>query len=162
MGKIRKNANTSLSSIKSEVELSKRELAKQDPEKSTAEHCVRESVRVLIDKEAVLDRAQILHHSARISGGQHDLKSLSDAIDRVAERIGATPKGRELYTTQEMRQLEQRAISDELKWALRDREVFGDERRFDALTTVLLKIEHLRNALADVPQMRELRASSRQ
>jgi len=58
-----------------------------------------------------------------------------------------------------MRQLEQRAISDELKWALRDREVFGDERRFDALTTVLLKIEHLRNALADVPQMRELRAS---
>lgn len=64
-----------------------------------------------------------------------------------------------LFTPEEMRQLEQRAISDELKWALRDREVFGDERRFDALTTVLLKIEHLRNALADVPQMRELRAS---
>lgn len=71
------------------------------------------------------------------------------------ENAAAVP----LFTQGEMLQLEQRAVGDELKWALRDREVFGDERRFDALTKVLLKMAHLREALADLPQMHELRAS---
>ena len=64
-----------------------------------------------------------------------------------------------LFSERDMRQLEQRAISEELKWALRDRDVFGDGRRFIALTKVLRKIERLRENLAAVPLTDALRFS---
>jgi len=108
-------AGTSLEQIREGVEAAKQqpEQAKQgqeQPEKPTAEWAVTEAARVLTDKEAVIDRSQLLQTAARISGGQHDVKALSAAIDSQTERIGATEKGRELYTTQEMRALEARNV----------------------------------------------------
>lgn len=107
------SVGTSLEQIRAGVEAAKQqpEQAKpEQPEKPTAEWAVSEASRVLTDKEAVIDRAALLQTAARISGGQHDVKALSGAIDKQTERIGATEKGRELYTTQEMRALEARNV----------------------------------------------------
>lgn len=108
-------AGTSLEQIREGVEAAKQQpeqikQGQETTEKPTAEWAVSEAARVLTDKEAVIDRSQLLQTAARISGGQHDVKALSEAIDSQAERIGATEKGRELYTTQEMRALEARNI----------------------------------------------------
>lgn len=53
-----------------------------------------------------------------------------------------------LFTVIEMRQLEQQALAEELKWAIRERDIFGDARRFDTLTKVLKKMDILRAQLA--------------
>ena len=72
------------------------------------------AVRELTESEAVLDRAQILDEAVRISGGAHTLPELNAAIDGGTPgvlRLGQDAKGRERYTTIEMRELESRNLS---------------------------------------------------
>jgi hypothetical protein len=46
----------------------------------TAANTVKAAAEFLTDKEAVIDRSQLLATAARISGGQHSIDSLSRAI----------------------------------------------------------------------------------
>ena len=77
-----------------------------DSNKPTAEAVVAEAARIQAQSEAVLDRSQILQTAARISGGRHDVKSLSSAVETQAERLGEDDKGRQKYTTSEIRGIE--------------------------------------------------------
>jgi conjugative relaxase-like TrwC/TraI family protein len=90
---------------------------------TTPEQVVNEAARYLTDKEAIMDRSTLLQTAARISGGQHQSKDLNSVIETQTERIGQDLKGRELYTTQEMREVEQRNV-----------EVLGQLKEFKSLT----------------------------
>ena len=70
---------------------------------------VRLAAESLTDKEAVLDRARFLDEAVRISGGCHRIRELSQAIEEGAtgvERLGQDYRGREFFSTREMRHLE--------------------------------------------------------
>jgi len=89
----------------------------RDPEVATPQYPAAEVVRLaaqrLVDREAVLDRARLLDQAVLVSGGQHGLDDLNRAIDGGADgvqRLGADNRGREYYTTQEMRSLEARNL----------------------------------------------------
>lgn len=93
-------------------------------EKETAAEIVGKAASYLTENEAVIDRAKLLDTAAQISGGQHSVSDLNAAIDGKAEgieRLGADARGREHYTTADMRQLEARnletvkALSDTFK-----------------------------------------------
>ena len=63
----------------------------------------------LADKEAVIDRARLLDQAVLISGGGHEIEELNFAVDGGAEgvlRLGPNGKGREYYTTADIRQIE--------------------------------------------------------
>lgn len=79
-------------------------------EKFTADWAVKEAARILTDKEAVIDRAALMQTAARIDGGKHDIKELSAAVESQTVSMGQTERGRELYTTQEMKELETRNV----------------------------------------------------
>jgi len=81
-----------------------REQQAQQEEK--AENIVNEAARILTDKEAVIDRSQLVKTAAQISGGQHSINDLSAAIDKHAVRLGQDGQGREHYTSREMQNLE--------------------------------------------------------
>lgn len=118
-------AGTSLEQINADVEVAKQTKLSQEqkpeqhqqerqhnpqPEKITANQVVKEAARILTDKEAVIDRSALMQTAARISGGQHEVRELSKAIESQTERMGQDFKGREKYTTQEMRELEARNV----------------------------------------------------
>lgn len=74
-----------------------------------AKDVVRLAAEALTDKEAVLDRARFLDEAVRISGGCHRIRELNASIERGApgvERLGQDFRGREFFTTREMRRLE--------------------------------------------------------
>lgn len=63
----------------------------------------------LADKEAVIDRARLLDQAVLISGGGHDIEELNLAVDggaKVVLRLGPNGKGREYYTTADIRDIE--------------------------------------------------------
>jgi conjugative relaxase-like TrwC/TraI family protein len=101
-------AGTSLEAIKAGVEAGKS--PEKKPESLTAEKAVIEAARILTDKEAVIDRAQLMQTAGRISGGQHDIKSLSEAIDKNVVSLGQDAKGREFHTTAEIREIEHKNL----------------------------------------------------
>jgi len=71
------------------------------------------AARNLTDREAVLDRARLLDQAVRISGGRHEVRELDAALDGGAAgvlRLGRNPRGREFYTTHQMRELEARNL----------------------------------------------------
>ena len=55
-----------------------------------------------------MNRSQLLSTAVKISGGQHSILSLNQAIEAETERLGQDKKGREHYTTSDMRKLEAR------------------------------------------------------
>jgi hypothetical protein len=82
------------------------------PEYSAPE-VVRLAAARLTEREAVLGRARLLDQSVLASGGRHGVRELNLAIDGGAEevqRLGEDAKGREYYTTVEMRRLEARNL----------------------------------------------------
>jgi conjugative relaxase-like TrwC/TraI family protein len=83
------------------------------PEKITAAEVVKAAAEHLNDKEAVFDRAAVMKAAAQLSGGQHNLKELNQAIESQADtgvvRMGAE-KGREFYSTEQMKALELRNV----------------------------------------------------
>ena len=100
----------------SSVELVKRELEQgrtpplSGPDRGPdAPRVVELAVRDLAEREAVLDRARVLDQAVRISGGGHTLPELNAAMDGGTPgllRLGQDARGRELYTTAEMQELE--------------------------------------------------------
>lgn len=117
-GASREEVRTSLEASR-EQNLETRQL--QPPEKGKdAGEVTKQAAGILTDKEAVMDRAQLIKTAAQISGGQHTLKELNAAIDGAGgkengiERLGQAPHGRqagkEFYTTTEIRELEARNI----------------------------------------------------
>ncbi|WP_281184748.1 MobF family relaxase [Trichlorobacter lovleyi] len=104
-------AGTSIEKVKGEIEAAKQQpQVAQQQDKLTPEQAVKEAARILTDKEAVIDRAALLQTAARIDGGQHDIKTLSAAVESQTVSLGQTERGRELYTTQEMKELEARNV----------------------------------------------------
>lgn len=99
-------AGTSALQVKNGVEAS-RSKDNSSPEK-TADQVVADAARFLSDKEAIIDRAALVQTAARISGGQHQVKDLNAAVETQTERVGQDLKGRELYTTKEIREVEKR------------------------------------------------------
>ena len=87
-------AGISLEAIKADVEASR--TIEKKTESLTAEKAVSEAARILTDNEAVIDRVQLMQTSARVSGGQHDIKTLSEAIDKNTVSLGQDTKGCEL------------------------------------------------------------------
>lgn len=78
-----------------------------------ASHVVELAVRDLTEREAVLDRARLLDQAVLISGGEHSVAELNLAIDGgtpEVRRLGRDARGRELYTTREMLELESRNL----------------------------------------------------
>ncbi len=125
-------------------------------EKLTAEWATKEAARILTDKEAVIDRASLMQTAARIDGGKHDIKELSAAVDSQIERLGQTDKGRELYTTQDMRELEARNVESlkslgEFKSVTSKEEVNGYLDKLEKTEGIKLsegQREHVLNELA--------------
>jgi conjugative relaxase-like TrwC/TraI family protein len=71
------------------------------------------AVRDLTGREALLKRAELLDQAVRISGGEHSLRELSAGIEAGTDgllRLGQDARGREIYTTREMRELETRNL----------------------------------------------------
>lgn len=75
-------------------------------EKVDAKDVINEAARILTDKEAVIDRAEMVKVAAQISGGKHSINELTDAIDKHTVRLGQDKWGREHYTTRDMIRLE--------------------------------------------------------
>ncbi len=74
---------------------------------------IERAVRELTEREAVLDRARVLDEAVRISGGGHTVPELNQALDGGTPgvlRLGRDARGREYYTTLEMRDLERRNL----------------------------------------------------
>ncbi|GFO62684.1 relaxase domain-containing protein [Geomonas paludis] len=74
---------------------------------------IERAVRELTEREAVLDRARVLDEAVRISGGAHTIPELNQALDGGTPEVlplGRDAKGREYYTTLEMRDLERRNL----------------------------------------------------
>lgn len=74
---------------------------------------IERAVRELAEREAVLDRARLLDEAVRISGGAHTVSELNQALDGGTPevlRLGRDARGRESYTTLEMRDLERRNL----------------------------------------------------
>lgn len=77
---------------------------------------VRLAAKYLTEKEAVIDRAELLKTAVQISGGKHGIAELDRALDgwvgrtNGIERLGRESRGRqagrELYSTGQMRELE--------------------------------------------------------
>jgi conjugative relaxase-like TrwC/TraI family protein len=90
------------------------------PAEKTPDRVVRLASTYLTDREAVIDRAELLKAAAQTSGGKHSLAELNAAVDGRAgrrngiERIGRETHGwhagKEYYSTREMRELEARNI----------------------------------------------------
>ena len=90
------------------------------PEEKTPDKVVRLAATYLTDREAVIDRAELLKTAAQTSGGKHSLAELNAAVDGRAgrrngiERMGRETHGwqagKEFYSTREMRELEARNI----------------------------------------------------
>lgn len=98
---------TTMSEVKHELEKS-RTFAPPAPEYSAPEVVLLAADR-LADKEAVIDRARLLDQAVLISGGGHEIGALNRAVDGGAKgvlRLGANGKGREYYTTSEIREVE--------------------------------------------------------
>lgn len=97
------------SSLQVRLELEQTRLKSQILPGQEAPEVVRLAAEALTDKEAVLDRARFLDEAARISGGHHGIRELNRAIETGTpgvERLGQDYRGRELFTTREMRRLE--------------------------------------------------------
>lgn len=78
-----------------------------------ASRVVELAVRDLTEREAVLDRARLLDQAVLVSGGEHSVAELNLAIDGGTpdvQRLGRDARGRELYTTREMLELESRNL----------------------------------------------------
>lgn len=78
-----------------------------------ASRVVEPAVRDLTEREAVLDRARLLDQAVLISGGEHSVAELNQAIDGGTpdvHRFGHDARGREFYTTREMLELESRNL----------------------------------------------------
>ncbi|WP_224961762.1 MobF family relaxase [Geomonas subterranea] len=74
---------------------------------------IERAVRELTEREAVLDRARVLDEAVRVSGGAHMIQQLNQALDGGTPevlRLGRDARGREYYTTMEMRDLERRNL----------------------------------------------------
>lgn len=104
-------AGSSPEKVKESVEAARQQNIQKQREQQArqeekAESVVNEATRILTDKEAVIDRSQLMRTSAQISGGKHSIDELSDAIDKHAVRLGQDEWGREHYTTQDIRTLE--------------------------------------------------------
>ncbi|GFO63161.1 MobF family relaxase [Geomonas paludis] len=98
---------TTMPEVKHELEMS-RTFDPPVPEYSAPEVVLLAADR-LVDKEAVIDRARLLDQAVLISGGQHDIGELNGAVDGGAKgvlRLGPNGKGREYYTTSEIRDVE--------------------------------------------------------
>jgi len=67
----------------------------------------------MTETEAVADRKNLLDNVVTVAGGVYDLPTLEHAVDSTAgvERMGQGPKGREYYTTSDMRELEARNLA---------------------------------------------------
>lgn len=79
----------------------------------SAAEVTQQAAAVLVETEAVMDRAALLNAAAKISGGRHSIADLNQAIDggvQDVERMGQDARGREHYTTTAMRQLEARNL----------------------------------------------------
>jgi len=109
-----RDAGTSAGQVKEAIETARQtELNHGAAPQKTAAEVVKDAAEYLTDKEAVMDRAALMHASAKISGGQHSLEDLTKAVDSTSEtgviRMGAE-KGREFYTTESMKALEARNL----------------------------------------------------
>ncbi len=98
---------TTMTEVKHELEMS-RTFDRPVPEYPAHEVVLLAADR-LVDKEAVIDRARLLDQAVLISGGGHEVGELNLAIDGGAKgvlRLGANGKGREYYTTADIRDIE--------------------------------------------------------
>lgn len=106
------NAGTSREAIRASIE--NHRLKENNLSARGSLEIVGAAAAYLTETEAVIDRAVLLATAAKISGGQHSVAALSVAIDLHSAtgivKIG-TEKGRQYYSTAEMRQLESRNIS---------------------------------------------------
>jgi conjugative relaxase-like TrwC/TraI family protein len=96
--------------VRSELERS-REIAwePKPPPDHTPSQVVELAARELTEREAVIERAELLDQAARISGTRHGLRELEAAIDAGADGVlglGRDRRGREYYTTAAMLKLE--------------------------------------------------------
>lgn len=107
---------TSRTEVKTTIEQAAKERLQQEKVEGktpTAVEIVQLAAGILTDKEAVLDRAKLLDQAVQISGGEHSAKDLNSALDGQADgvhRLGQDIKGREFYSTAEMRVLEARNV----------------------------------------------------
>jgi conjugative relaxase-like TrwC/TraI family protein len=105
---------SSMERVKRELEESRAPyLARERPLPEPAARVVELAAHDLTNREAVLKRARLLDRAVQLSGGRHGVGELDAAIDGGAEgvlRLGQNAKGREFYTTREMRELEARNL----------------------------------------------------
>jgi len=114
-----KSFGTSSSQVRREFEQARR-ISKLPPGQDDramqgyeAPEVVRLAAEALTDKEAVLDRARFLDEAVRISGGCHHIRDLNRAIEEGTpgvERLGQNYRGREFFSTREMRRMEARNL----------------------------------------------------
>ncbi|WP_214608074.1 MobF family relaxase [Geoanaerobacter pelophilus] len=105
---------SSVQKVRLELEESReRALSVPRPEVEPPRRVLEAAVRDLAEREAVLDRARVLDQAVRVSGGGHTLSELNAALDGGTPglvRLGQDARGRELYTTAEMQELERRNL----------------------------------------------------
>ena len=105
---------SSMERVKRELEESRAPfLARERQLPEPAARVVELAARDLTEREAVLKRARLMDRAVQLSGGRHGVGELDAAIDGGAEgvlRLGQDAKGREFYTTREMRELEARNL----------------------------------------------------
>lgn len=109
-----RDAGTSPGQVKETIETARQtELNHAAEPTKTAAEVVKAAAEYLSDKEAVTDRATLMHASVKISGGHHSLEELTKAVDSAGDtgviRMG-TEKGREYYSTESMKALEARNL----------------------------------------------------
>lgn len=109
-----RDAGTSPAQVKETIETARQtELNHAAEPTKTAAEVVKAAAEYLSDKEAVMDRATLMHASVKISGGHHSLEELTKAVDSAGDtgviRMGAE-KGREYYSTESMKALEARNL----------------------------------------------------
>jgi conjugative relaxase-like TrwC/TraI family protein len=109
------SCGTSSLEVRRQMEQS-RELAlgrERPPPEYSASEVVGLAAQRLVEREAVLDRARLLDQAVLISGGRHGISELNLALDggdHGVLRLGEDGRGREYYTTDEMRTLEARNL----------------------------------------------------
>uniref|UniRef100_C6DZ94 Conjugative relaxase domain protein n=1 Tax=Geobacter sp. (strain M21) TaxID=443144 RepID=C6DZ94_GEOSM len=86
------------------------------PPEKTAREVLKDASSFLTDKEVIFDRAQLIKTAVRISGGEHDIRQIENALKekREVHFLGQEPRGpqagREFFTTREMLKLEARNV----------------------------------------------------
>lgn len=102
-------AGVTKNEVKDHIESQRKEALVEKASKSVGD-VVTQAATFLSDKEAVIDRAKLVETATKISGGEHDIKSLNAEIDKQTVILGDA-KGREYVSTPEMLNLEKANIT---------------------------------------------------